>query len=219
MSVEIEYATTVKTKEEIIKKSEEMKKWVEESLNQKWTPMSYGNPEAQLFDQPQKGCLYYLMCKSIFNCNSKKVYDHMRNCNFEQQKEFDTDILIQERDISCEEEQCEIVRCAYKMPWPVYSREFVSIQNWYEKDGSYYFVQESVNYPNKWSQGDKNYVRAYKRSVQILKTIDDKKFEMIRIMEADARGSIPGWLANYVKKGDADRLLFIRKFFENKFPN
>ncbi|EAL44134.1 START domain containing protein [Entamoeba histolytica HM-1:IMSS-B] len=217
MSVEIEYCSTVNTKEEIIKKSEELKEWIDKAINEKWNPLSYNNPEITLVDQPQQEYKHLVMSSCTINANIEKVYNFLIHSTFEEQKKYDTDLLEFERDQRFEDEGCEIARVCYKAPWPVTAREFVGVQNWFQRDGKYYLLQESVNYPAKWTTPNKNYVRGYKKSGLVLKPLGDNKIEVHRVVVIDARGSIPGWLAGTAKKDDAGRLFEMKKYFEANF--
>ena len=214
MSVEIEYCDTCVTKEEIVKKSEQLKTWIEQALKEQWNPMAYSNKEIEVFDQPTRDGKTYVMSKTIFQCNAEKTYNYIKTITEENQKKYETGLMCFERDQRFEEEQCETTRNMYKSPWPVAPREFVNCQNWYEKDGSFYFLQESINYPKKWNEVNKSFVRGYKKSALVLKPIDENKCEATRIIILDARGSVPNYLSIIVKKDDSVRLFEMKKFME-----
>ena len=214
MSVEIEFCDTCTTKEEIVKKSEELKIWIEEAMKEQWNPMTYNNKEVEVFDQPTRNSKTYIMSKTIFKCNAEKTYNYIKVITEENQKKYESGLMLFERDQRYEDEQVEVSRNMYKSPWPVAPREFVNCQNWYEKDGSFYFLQESINYPIKWNEVNKSFVRGYKKSGLVLKPIDENSCEVTRIVILDARGSVPTSLSVVVKKDDAGRLFEMKKFME-----
>lgn len=219
MSIEIEYAATVNSKEDVVKKSEELKQWIDSAVEGKWNPMSYSNKEIKLFDQPPEGTKHILMSQCTINADAKKAFEFLTHSEFKDQKVYDTDLLVFERAEKFDDEGCEVSRVCYKAPWPVTAREFVSVQNWFEKDGNYYLVQESVNYPKKYTEPTKEYVRGYKKSGLVLKSTGDKQMEAFRVVILDPRGSIPGWVVSTAKKDDAGRLFAMKKYFEEHFAN
>ncbi|ELP88403.1 hypothetical protein EIN_229260 [Entamoeba invadens IP1] len=217
MSVDIEYCDKCVTKEEILKKSEELKLWYDNQANEKWTPMSYNNPEITLTELPQVDYKNFIMSRCTFKADAAKVFEFLKTSTFEQQKVYDTDLLAFEKSEVFPEDGCEVSRVCYKAPWPVTSREFVSVQNYFEKDGAYYFLQESINYPTKWNEANKNFVRGYKKSgLKMLPKGDH--VDVWRIVVLDPRGSIPGWVVSVAKKDDAGRLFAMKTYFEKTFP-
>ncbi|KAL7721810.1 START domain-containing protein [Entamoeba marina] len=217
MSTVIEYCQTVNDPQDIVKKSDELKEWIDVAANSKWSPLSYKHKEVLLFDKPQEDQKHILMTKTVVHASAKQIYEYLINSSFEEQKAYDKDMISFERTERSDESGCEIARVCYSAPWPVAAREFVGVQNWYERNGKYYLTQESVNYPHKWSTPDPKFVRGYKKSGMILDPISDSQTQIHRVIVLDARGSIPGWLASTAKKDDAGRLLELKHFFEKKF--
>ena len=217
MSVEIEFCKTVTTPEEICQHSEEVKDWIIKVVKEKWNPIAFSDKSVSVFDQPQQAYKHYVMSKTIFKCSAKYLFDVLNGTPFEEQKIYDTDLLEFERDNRDEEKQFEITRTLYKSPWPVVPREFVNCQNWFEHEGQFYFAQGSVNYPIKWNVYNSKIVRGYKMSGTVIKPIDETQCEVTRVVILDPRGSVPSYLTSIFKKDDANRLLLLRKYVEEKF--
>ena len=218
MSLDIEYATTCNTKEEFIKKRDDLKQWVEKILKEQWNPMSYNNKDIKVFDRPQENGKHFLMSKTTIKANMKKFYEYIQTATFQQQQDYD-DLTEYEKDQSFPEDQIDIIRCVYKGPWPITPRDFIILQTWYEQDGSYYFIHESINYHQKWNTPNKNYVRGFKQVGLIFKPNEDGSYEVTRLVATDPRGSVPTALVGACKKDDVARLVKMKKFVESSFAN
>ena len=119
MSLDIDYCSKCETKEEIVKKSQELHGWMETITEEKWNPMSYGNKEFKVFDKPADGGKQYLMSRTIFKANAQKIYEYIQTASLQQQQEYD-DIVEFERDQTFPEGFWQILLIPEKHPVPAH---------------------------------------------------------------------------------------------------
>ena len=192
---------------------------MDEMLTKQWNPMSYSNKDIKVFDRPAENGKHCLMSTTTCKGNLSKFYQYIQTATFEQQQDYDCDLTEFERDQQFPEDHFEISRCVYKGPWPITPRDFIILQTWFEKDGTFYYVHESINYHQKWNTPQKSYVRGYKQIGLQFKPAEDGTYTITRITVTDPRGSVPNALVGACKKDDVGRLVKMKKFIETKFAN
>ena len=89
MSVEIEFCDTVSTKEEIVKKSEQLKEWIGKAQEEPWKEMGKYNSDIMMYDQPMSEGKTFFKSTTIFKCNAKKVYEFIKTISEEDQKKYE----------------------------------------------------------------------------------------------------------------------------------
>ncbi|KAL7719546.1 START domain-containing protein [Entamoeba marina] len=211
MSTVIKEISTCSTREEYEQESQKIKTWFQQVLQKKWSPVSTGN--VTLSDVPSENNHHFIRTQTNSKLSPKELFDKIVKADFETVKKYDKDLLVFEvLENVGGDDNIKIVRQCHSAPWPITSREFITLSNNYEENGVYYIIQGSINYPN-YDKVDKKYVRGLKNLGMVIKPEGDG-CSVERVMEIDPKGSVPSIAVSTSKKDDATRLLKLKEYFE-----
>ncbi|ELP87737.1 hypothetical protein EIN_410800 [Entamoeba invadens IP1] len=212
MSVE----PTCTTHDDFKKEAAAMREWFTNEMKLEWTPIAYNNPDVKLYELPMRGYSHRTRCR--VHCNS--TYEQMLKFNMdttlEELKKYDKSMLNYEIFDKVDDTSIIITHTAFSVTWPVTARQFVSLHDNYDVDNGHVFIQTSIK--NDKVKSNPKYVTAFKKSGLFIEKDkeDDKKCYIERIIEMDPRGSIPTFITSSYKTNDAERLLEMRAYVDQK---
>ena len=207
----IEELRTCTTPEEIKAAAEAAAKWFEETLTDGWKETSKGDVTA--YDRPPKNDHHSIKTITKSKLAAEELFKRYCAAGFEETKKIDKEAL-ESVVVESVDDHIKVVKAANSAPWPVAPREFVSVTYDYAKDGSFYWVSQSINYP-KVDTVAKGRVRGVK-SFGMKFTPCEGGCQIERVLQINPRGMVPSVAINSSKKSDIARLAAMKKFFESQ---
>nr|BAN38508.1 hypothetical protein [Entamoeba histolytica] len=209
MSATIEELKTCSNQQEFEAAGEAAKKWFTEVLSNGWTETTKG--EVTIYDKPSVNNHHFIKTVTQSKLKAEDIFNKVKSADFATSHKYDKE-LVESEVLETINEHLKVTKQVNSAPWPVAAREFVSVLIDYEENGSFYTVSTSINYPKCDTVG-KKYVRGVKLFGMKF-TPNDEGCLIERVLEVDPRGSVIAMAVNASKKEDANRLLNMKKFFE-----
>lgn len=201
---------TCSTPEEIKAAAEAAAKWFEETLTDGWKETQKG--EVTVFDRPPKNDHHSIKTITDSKLSAEDFWKKFVASGLEQTKKYDKEV-IESTVVETVDEHIKVTKSANSAPWPVTAREFVSVVYDYQKDGNYYFVAHSINYP-KINVVGKGFVRGVKFfGMKFIPKENGCTIE--RVLQINPKGMVPNIAINSSKKQDVARLTNMKKYFES----
>ena len=206
----IEELRTCTTPEEIKAAAEAAAKWFEETLTDGWKETQKG--DVTVYDRPAKNDYHSIKTVTNSKLSAEAICKKYVALGYEETKKYDKEV-IELTTVETVDEHIKVTKATNSAPWPVAAREFISVAYDYQKDGAYYVVSQSINYPKIDTVG-KGYVRGVK-FFGMKFTPNDNGCTIERVLQINPRGMVPGVAINSSKKQDIARLGNLKKYLEN----